>query len=229
MWTFVAREHRSLRRTIHLKRISCNATLFTPLTDNRLAMFLGSLVRRAAPFDGERTNQPLFSAYPQLMKRAQTRQDAASQPSAVSSFDGVSGRVYFHLYIFSSLHDSCPGYTHVREVTRELCFKSICKTSKQAPSAGEHDVSHEDLTQVWVASTQRFREQGWDVFGQVWILGLCPCFSMSSEIRSLKQDLPRAVESGRRTLLLLESVLRQSAYYIPLETRIDAASEKQRL
>lgn len=108
--------------TVKASFMDATATLFTPLTDNPLAMFL-----------------PFFSAYPQLMESAQARQDAASQPSTIPPFDGISRRVYFH----------------VREVTRELRFKSICETGKQAPSPGEDDVSHKDLTQVWVAGTQR--------------------------------------------------------------------------
>ena len=137
--------------------IDATATLFTPLTDNRLAMFLGNLVRGMASLDEERTNLPFFSAYPQLMESAQARQDAASQPSTIPPFDGISRCVYFHLNILNSVNAASrvAAHTDVREVTRELRFKSICETGKQAPSPGEDDVSHEDLAQVWVASTQR--------------------------------------------------------------------------
>jgi hypothetical protein len=50
--------------------LDATATLFTPLTYNRLAMFLGNQVRGTTPFDEERTNLPFFSAYPQLMESA---------------------------------------------------------------------------------------------------------------------------------------------------------------
>lgn len=91
------------------------------------------------------------------MEGAQARQDAASQPSAISPFDGISGRVYFHLHTLNSANSTShlANYADMRKVTRELCFKSICETGEQAPSAGEDNVSHQDLTQVWVASTER--------------------------------------------------------------------------
>lgn len=67
----------------------------------------------------KKTNLPLFLAYPQLVERAETRKDTASQPTSVATFDGVAWRVYFDLQAQSDASYDAAGLiaTHVVDVS----------------------------------------------------------------------------------------------------------------
>ena len=73
---------------------------------------------------------PLFRSDPQLMERAQTRQDAPSQPDRIFSFDRVTRSVNFEL---------AP-----RDLEREFVVQSIGQTGDSGPSTDEHDILQKD-------------------------------------------------------------------------------------
>ena len=80
--------------------------LLTPLTNDRLSvlLFKSEGIRYAQAQAFNRAYLPLLLADPQLVESAQTGEDAPSEPPAISSLDGVSGRMDFDLQMGQSAH-----------------------------------------------------------------------------------------------------------------------------
>ncbi len=76
------------------------------------------------------------------MERAQTSEDAATEPPAVSSLDGVAGRVDFDLEN-GSVHrlEDTGRWSHVLEVPPHLGRETVRETSEETPATGEDDVA----------------------------------------------------------------------------------------
>ena len=73
-------------------------SLFTPLSNNSLPMFLCiDYVSKSACCLGVSTYLPFLFTDPQLMERAQTGKDAASQPSTVPTLRRVARGVNLDL------------------------------------------------------------------------------------------------------------------------------------